>query len=232
MIFPDHKRHKIAFGALSLVFFFPLQAGAPAPVAPEIPIVGADNTHYRVYREIILEDFEKTNYTTDNSFVRRAGDGRLKVDIRTTSANPAPVPASKRHLQVRVDGFLRGEVQIRPPKPPRVSQYIHSISLWAWGNQSSGYWYIILRNNYGYIQKFKLGDLKYSGWKKLTVTVGAKIKQMDMTLNKKSYWEVLRLGYVPARGSGTAQPWQLLSIDDLSVVVRPKYLDKPIREWK
>ena len=76
-----------------------------------------------------------------------------------------------------------------------------------------------------------MGNLNFSGWKKLSVKIGAKINQMNLTLNKDSYIEIKKIALEPSKKQRKNR-WSFIYFDDITAEIRKKYLDRKIEKMK
>ena len=190
--------------------------------------VEQDNTTYRIYDKRIIEDFETNEFgQTQLRMIGADRNGRLRND----DVDPAPENQSRRHLALRLREPVLTEVLINLPKPILIQEYVLSFSLWVYGQGRNDFVYLHIRNNYGYTYKLKLGVMNFYGWRKLTYTLGAGLKQMDMTLNKKTHLEVVKIGISPARAKRATTGWRTLYLDDLTATVRRKYIASEKPPW-
>jgi hypothetical protein len=183
---------------------------------------------YTVYREIILEDFETSNYTDKNVTFAFTGYQEAKLAIK--DQNPAPGGSSKKYLGVKVKARAGDNFVIKPVKELIIDRYCRAISMWVYGKNYAGELSILLMDADQQTHKLRMGTLNFLGWKKLTVPLSKKIAQQDEFLNQKRSMKIIQIQYTAANREQVAR-WQYFYIDDISATARDKYDDKQSDEW-
>ncbi len=182
-----------------------------------------------VYFEEIIENFEETEYTEKNLiYTKRADHEWAGIAIR--DQYPAPIKESKKYLGVKLYGKKGNALQIIPPKNLIIDKYCKSISVWVYGKNISGELSLLVMDAVGTTHRLVLGVLDYPGWRKLTVRLKRNIKQEDQYLNQKKNLKIIKILYKPF--STTRLPREhRFYIDDISVMVRDKYIDRQDDTW-
>jgi hypothetical protein len=187
-----------------------------------------DKGEYSIYKEMILEDFETTNFTEKNIEFKSSGYQQAKLTIRDQL--PSPSQNSKKYLGIKVVGKLGDIYTIKPAKELVIDKYTKTISMWIYGKRFSGEVSVLIQDATGQNHRLIFGKLDFLGWRKLSVPITQKIKQEDSFLNQKRVIKLIQIQYRPANQSRLAEE-QTFYIDDISAVVREKYSDRQSDEW-
>ncbi|MGB4269170.1 MAG: flagellar filament outer layer protein FlaA [Spirochaetota bacterium] len=182
----------------------------------------------QVYKEIIIEDFETTEYTDKNISLRVVKDEKAGVSMRTDY--PAPVQNSKRYLGVKVFAKSGSVLTIIPAKPLIIDKYCKYINMWVYGKNFSGELSILVKDANGNIKRLVLGKLNFLGWRKLSVPITDEIAQEDKYLAQKRNIEIVKILYNPSTLE-RLPAWNYFYIDDITAIVREKYVDRQSDEW-
>jgi len=187
----------------------------------------SDDIDSKVYSEIILEDFEETQFAKKNIIVHsKTQEG----DISIRDQFPAPGGKSKKYLGVKMFGRDQDTMVIYPAKELQVSKFCREISMWVYGKKFAGELSIMVQDASGKNHRLILGKLDFLGWRKLKVQLLSNVSQEDELLNKKKFLKILHFQYKP--GNKTPQPiWHYFYIDDIGAQVREKYTDHMSDEW-
>jgi hypothetical protein len=207
---------------------------APAEATPKVePAETAPEGS--VYREVTVMDFENIEFKDSDVIFQKARDEEYKVSIRDET--PAPVN-SKKYLGVKLRGTRENAIQIKFPKEkiPVIDKYCQSISVWIYGKNFTGEFYLFLMDATGKTYRLSFGKLNFHGWHKLTKVIPEAVVQTDKFLEKKSSMQILSMTYVPGTwykpGTNTLDPsWQTFYVDDITAKVREKYKDSQNDEW-
>lgn len=179
--------------------------------------------------ETTIEDFENTNYgTKDIHYIRKSDAEWAAIEIRDMF--PAPIPNSKKYLGVKLVGKKGNALEIKPPKKLIIDKYCQSISAWVYGKKLAGELSILLQDAAGTTHRLVLGVLDFAGWRKLNVRLTKKVAQQDAYLTQKSQMEILKIMYKPHTQKRELQEHRLY-IDDITAMVREKYLDRQSDDW-
>jgi hypothetical protein len=182
-----------------------------------------------VYYETIIENFEDTIYTDkDINYFKKSDAEWAGIAIRDEF--PAPIKESKKYLGIKIMGKKGNARQIIPPKKLIIDKYCQSISVWVYGKNLAGELSILLKDNAGNSHLLVLGILNYSGWRKLSVKIPRSVAQEDAYLNQKSQLEIIKLLYKPYTDTQMPREHRFY-IDDISAMVREKYVDRQGDEW-
>ena len=182
-----------------------------------------------VYYETTIENFEETNYTDKDMIYYKKSDNEW-AGISIRDEFPAPLRESKKYLGVKIMGKKGNALQIIPPKRLYIDKYCQSISVWVYGKNLAGELTFILKDFVGNSHVLSFGVLNYSGWRKLTVKIPRNVTQEDVYLNQKSQMEILKLLYKPFTETQLPREHRFY-IDDITAMVREKYVDRQSDEW-
>jgi len=182
----------------------------------------------QVYKEVIIEDFETTTYTEKNISIKVVKDEQSAVSMRTDY--PAPVPNSKRYLGVKVFAKSGSVLTIIPAKPLIIDKYCKYINMWVYGKNFSGELSILVKDANGNIKRMVMGKLNFLGWRKLSVPITDEIAQEDKYLAQKRNIEIVKILYNPSTLE-RLPAWNYFYIDDITAIVREKYIDRQSDEW-
>ncbi|MBN1501084.1 MAG: hypothetical protein JW982_13065 [Spirochaetes bacterium] len=216
---------KLMYLFLAMVLCIPAIAqDAAGPVEVEQEDIVGD----QVYREIIIEDFEKNEYSSKNGTLRITKDQQFDIQMRTDF--PAPVKDSKKYMGIKLYGKQGDPLSIKPPVKLLISDHAQSISLWVYGKNFSGELSIMLKDANEKVHRLSMGKLNFLGWRKLTYRLGKTVAQEDKFLSQPKNLEILQIIYSPGN-SGRLPMWHYFYIDDISAKVRKKYEDKQTDNW-
>lgn len=187
-----------------------------------------EKTRQTIYTEVVLEDFENSQYTNANLKINVTKDQQGSIQIR--DQYPAETNNSKKYLGVKVYAKSGDVIRIDPPKPFEITRYCKSISVWVYGKNFSGELSLMLQDYEGKVHRLVIGKIAFLGWKKLTVNLDKSVKQQDEYLEKDKSIKVLYFQYRPGNDSLLPQ-WQYFYIDDITATVRDKFKDRQNDEW-
>jgi len=182
----------------------------------------------QVYKEVVLEDFETTTYTDKNISIKVVKDEQAAVSMRTDY--PAPIQNSKRYLGVKVFAKSGSILTIIPAKPLIIDKYCKYINMWVYGKNFSGELSILVKDANGNIKRLVMGKLNFLGWRKLSVPITDEIAQEDKYLAQKRNIEIVKILYNPSTLE-RLPAWNYFYIDDITAIVREKYIDRQSDEW-
>lgn len=139
--------------------------------------VGADSAESAL-REVSVDKFEREGSWN----VHMSSDDGV-ITSRLFEGNPAmkePLPEDEgkededtQVLGVRVDFFRRGKdsFTITSGRPLAVEGTVKTVSLWVCGRNQEHDMYVLVQDYFGRNFELYLGNLGFSGWKKLTAVV-------------------------------------------------------------
>ena len=188
----------------------------------------AEESFENIYTEVVLEDFETTEYNDSNLRFRKTRDQDGGIQIRDQF--PAPFNNSTKYLGVKVNGKSGDIFQVFPPEPIEINQHAQSISMWVYGKNFAGDLFMIIQDADNKTHTLNFGKTNFLGWKKITVNLGRNIKQQDDFLEQEKALKILHIQYRPA--NRTLHPiWHYFYIDDITATVREKYKDRQSDDW-
>lgn len=90
-------------------------------------------------------------------------------------------------LGIRVDFFKRGMVDfyVNPVRPLPIEGITKTVSLWVAGRNTRHTLKLVLKDHFGNYAELTMGDLNFSGWKKMVVAIPPNIVQRDYHYNDK-----------------------------------------------
>ncbi len=146
---------------------------------PDPENVGADSA-LQALREVSVEKFEREG----SWYVHMSPDDGV-IKARLFEGNPAmkePLPEDEGNedsdtqvLGIRVDFFRRGvnSFTIKPGRPYPIEGTVKTVSVWVCGRNQSHDMYVLVQDYFGRNFELYMGNLGFSGWKKLTCVVPA-----------------------------------------------------------
>ncbi len=223
----------IIFLSISVIFSFKAnsqeaQEKAAEPDKKESIEKKAEQKSARIVQEVVLEDFESTQYSNANIQFKKTNDQSAGIAIRDQF--PAPANNSKKYLGVKVFGKRGDVVNIIPAKKLTIDKQCRSISMWVYGKNFPGEISIMLRDAANTSHRLIMGNLDYLGWRKLSVNIPPAVKQSDEHLSQKREIEITRIMYNPGN-VGHVLKQSYIYIDDISATVREKFYDRQSDEW-
>ena len=102
--------------------------------------------------------------------------------------------------------------------------------MWVYGKNFSGELSIMLKDANGNMKRLVMGKLNFLGWRKLSVPITDDIAQEDKYLAQKRNIEIVKILYNPST-LDRLPAWNYFYIDDITAIVREKYIDKQSDEW-
>ncbi|HRX15196.1 MAG: hypothetical protein JXK07_03405 [Spirochaetes bacterium] len=220
---------KIAIVLLILIFSVSLysqDADTPKETPSDDPTSSALGD--QIYQEVVLEDFEKTEYSDKDVSIRVTRDQKVSIALRDVF--PAPVKDSKKYLGVKVYGRQGDYITVTFPKKLIIEKHCQSISMWVYGKNFSGELSLILQDADKKIHRLSFGKLNFLGWRKLTVRLTKDIRQEDKYLSQHREMAILKLIYNPS-SLKRLPSWNFFYVDDISAKVRDKYKDEQDDDW-
>ena len=173
----------------------------------------ADSKKVTVWQEIMLEDFETSQYTDRNITFNRTNDQEAKLSIRDQF--PA-VGTSKKYLGIKVKSRGGDMFIIKPAKDIIIDKYCKSISFWVFGKRTLGELSIMLQDTKQENHRIVMvPTIDFRGWKKVTYVLTSKIIQGEDFLNQKKTMKLLNIQYRLPKSSGKPSEWSYLYLDDI-----------------
>ncbi|MBE6350587.1 MAG: flagellar filament protein FlaA [Spirochaetaceae bacterium] len=168
---------KLLASCFVLVFASVLFAQSQTLSDPNPETVGADSAMMSL-REVSVDKFERegswnVHMSPDNGVIA----ARL---FKGAPAMKEPLPEDEGNedldtqvLGVRVDFFRRGvnSFNIMAGRPMPVEGTVKTVSVWACGRNQSHDMYLLIQDYFGRNYEVYMGNLGFSGWKKLTAVI-------------------------------------------------------------
>jgi hypothetical protein len=165
----------------------PATNSTPAVGTADPSLIGVDKAQQEL-KEISISKFEDDGFWTgdmmrDDGFItlrrfeghpadRKPLEGETQVQLNET--DKYVLGAKIEHLHRAVTSF-----SISPTSPLPIPGITKTISIWVVGRNVKHQLYVILDDQFGDRAKVPLGDLAFTGWKKLTAAIPPNIKQVD-----------------------------------------------------
>ncbi|MBN2617442.1 MAG: flagellar filament protein FlaA [Spirochaetales bacterium] len=184
---------KILFIALSL-FVLNISLYAQEGVSePDPGLIGIESAQQSL-REISISKFEDAAF-----WYGKIGADDGIITVRDKVGNPSekePIEGEQQAginevdenvLGVRVDFFRRGMVDfyVNPVRPLPIEGITKTVSLWVVGRNTRHTLKLIIKDHFGNYAELTMGDLNFSGWKKMVVAIPPNIVQRDYHYNDK-----------------------------------------------
>ena len=168
---------KLLASCFVLVFASVLFAQSQTLSDPNPETVGADSAMMSL-REVSVDKFERegswnVHMSPDNGVIA----ARL---FKGAPAMKEPLPEDEGNedldtqvLGVRVDFFRRGvnSFNIMAGRPMPVEGTVKTVSMWVCGRNQSHDMYLLIQDYFGRNYEVYMGNLGFSGWKKLTAVI-------------------------------------------------------------
>ncbi|MCT8335248.1 flagellar assembly protein FlaA [Leptospira sp. 85282-16] len=186
-----------------------------------VPIWGESG----IWREILLENFELTNYNQGNLRTKLEKGTKLP-EISLSTNFTAPIPGSNQALVLRIPKDANFPFSLYFPKPIEVNAFIKEITIPIYSSLSNGNLTLIIESQDAEVRQLNLTSLNYRGWKSITVSISKNFDQNDRVFLQKSSIRILGFFYLPYENNDPNQE-VLIAIDDITAIVRDKY--RPLR---
>lgn len=181
-----------------------------------------------IYQEIILENFESTNFAQKDIQYRVSKEQKASIAIR--DQYPAPIKDSKKYLGLKLYGRKGDFLNLVPPKKLIIDKFCKNISIWIYGKMFAGELSLLLKDANNQPHRLVFGKLDFLGWRKLSVKINPEIAQQDKYLSQRRQIEILKIIYSPGN-LGRLPIWHYFYIDDITATVREKYTDRQSDDW-
>ncbi len=143
-----------------------------------------------------------------------------------TVLNNFPAPRSRKYLSVRSYGIQNESISILFPKPLEITDHISEVSVWIHGFFLPVEAYLILADTDNKRVYIPLGNLKYRGWKRLSVSIPEGIHQEDLYLKHNNPVAIIGFHFVPV-SEKRQKRYFMFWLDELEVKTRKRYLLPP-----
>ena len=165
----------------------PAKAAATDAGAPDATLIGADKAQQDL-QEVSISKFEddgfwKADMMRDDGYISlRKFEGspadkkpiQGETDAQIKEVDKYVLGAKIQHTHRAVTSFA-----ISPTRPLQVPGIAKTISIWVVGRNVKHQLYILIDDQFGNRAKIPMGDLAFTGWKKLTAAIPQNIRQTD-----------------------------------------------------
>jgi len=168
-------------------------ASTSAVGQPDATLIGVDKAQQEL-KEISISKFEDDGFWSgymprDDGFIslrRFEGSPADKSPLPGESA-AAIAESDKYVLGIKIQHLHRSQTsfQISPIRPLPIAGITKTISIWVVGRNVKHELYVMVDDQFGNRAKIPLGDLAFTGWKKLTAAIPPNIRQADPRYNNK-----------------------------------------------
>ena len=167
----------LTFGVLAILTSGFIFAQTSSLQEPNPENVGADSAMASL-REVSLDKFEREGSwkvhisSDDGTIAARLFEGAPSMK-EPLAEDEGKEDEDKMVYGVRVDFFKRGKnsFTIKSARPIPIEGTTKTISLWVCGRNQSHDMYVLVQDYFGSNYELYLGNLGFSGWKKLTCVV-------------------------------------------------------------
>lgn len=186
----------MAAGLVAVGAFAQTATPATTPVAgaAEPTLIGVDKAQQEL-KEVSISKFEDDGFWT-GSMMRDDG----YISLRRFEGSPAdkkPIAGETDAQIAEPDKYVLGakiehlhravtSFSISPNQPLPIPGITKTISIWVVGRNVKHQLYVIIDDQFGNRAKVPLGDLAFTGWKKLTAAIPPNIRQADPRYVNKS----------------------------------------------
>jgi hypothetical protein len=204
----------------------PASSNGPAPSngsidSPQASQIGVSSAQQDL-REISVDKFEDDGFWS----AKMPQDIGI-ISLRRFEGHPAdakPIPgdvkeSDKYVLGVKVQFLHRAvtQAEIVPIRPIPIPGITKTISVWVVGRNVNNVLYAIVSDHFGNLAKIYLGNLAFTGWKKLTAAIPPNIRQTDPRYNDRQglTFEKFLIEFDPAQTYGS----YYIYFDDMNAMV-------------
>ena len=160
---------------------------ATDPGAPDATLIGVDKAQQEL-KEVSISKFEDDGFWTadmmkdDGYITLRKFEGspadkkpvQGETDAQIKEGDKYVLGAKVQHIHRAVTSFT-----VSPTRPLQVPGIAKTISIWVVGRNVKHQLYILIDDQFGNRAKIPMGDLAFTGWKKLTAAIPPNIRQTD-----------------------------------------------------
>ena len=170
-----------------------------------------------IYQEKTIESFESRENVEIT--MRTAGVSFYYI----TSAFPAPVVNSKKYAGWYISENASETISLTFSQPKQVEGYCSRLNIWVYGTYLAGEISIMLKDSHENVHTLSFGNLRFRGWKKLSVAVPDEVIQKDLNLGINNPVSIIRISYNPGH-EDREKKWNLFFIDELTAHTRSRYM--------
>lgn len=188
-----------------------------------LPLFSADVV---IYKEILLENFETSSFSTEN-IKSRLEKGTPLPEISLSSNFTAPIPGSQKSLVIRIPKKANFPFFLSFPEPIVLTQFVKEIRVPVYSSQSNGSLSLVIETQNFETKQIPIASLNFRGWKECSISLPHFLDQGDRVFLEKSHLTITGIYYLPREDNPTNQE-VLLALDDMTALVRDKY--RPLRK--
>ncbi len=146
--------------------------------APDPTLIGADSANFAL-REVMVDSFERegswnVKMSPDVGFISsRFFDGGPDPLAKDPTSDGTENPEDFRAFGAKVEFFRRGvnSFYLTPAQPLAIDGVTKTISVWVAGRNQPHTITLLLRDFFGNNFELYMGELSFTGWKKMVVAV-------------------------------------------------------------
>lgn len=166
---------------------------------PDPGLIGIE-TAQQSLREISVSKFEDAAFWrgsigADNGIitVRDKTGSPIEKEVIEGEQEAGIAEVDENVLGVKVEFFRRGKIdfEIKPVRPLPIEGVTKTISMWVVGRNTRHTLKLQIKDHFGNYAELTMGDLNFSGWKKMVVAIPPNIKQRDYKYNDKMGVQVI-----------------------------------------
>lgn len=195
-----NRKKTITILLVSAVFVAGLAAQITGPVGePNAEAIGVESAQQNL-REVSVSKFEDAGFWTSTmprdqgvTQLRRLPGGPIDKEPIEGEIEVGIEEADQYVLGLKVQYYKRGmnTFSLYPVRPLPIEGIAKTISVWVVGRNMKHTLKILVEDFFGNRAELTMGDLNFSGWKKLTVAVPPSIKQRDFHYNDRMGIKIL-----------------------------------------
>lgn len=160
---------------------------------PDPSLIGIESAQQSL-REVSVSKFEDAAFW----YAKIGADDGL-ITVRDKKGSPLEKEAiegeeevgieevDEKVLGVKVDFFKRGMIDftVNPIRPLPIEGITKTVSVWVVGRNTRHTLKLIIKDHFGNYAELTMGDLNFSGWKKMVVAIPPNIVQRNYHYNDK-----------------------------------------------
>ena len=91
-------------------------------------------------------------------------------------------------MGVRADFYRRGRptIMIEPTRPIAIPGLVKTMSVWVVGRNANHQLYLMVEDIRGSLKQIRVGEMNFSGWRKMTVAIPPGIEQQDPRVSDRT----------------------------------------------
>lgn len=173
-------------------------------------------------KEHLIEDFESISVDSKNIRIR---DYSIEIpEVKTSSLITSPDIVSNQSLLLRIKHTKpKSAFELYFPKKYVIDDFVQSFNIRLYSTNFSGKLYLIVKDSEFTAHNLLVGNLNFTGWKKIELLVPNKFIQKDWIINQKTFVQILGFYYVSESDKVDSRE-NIFVIDDIFAITRKKYL--------